>query len=256
MSENAAQEQTRWTCSMHPQIILPSNDQKCPICFMDLIPLEEESGGGGGGSGPQRRGRGPGRCGRRPGGTPLPGAAGSPGGRVAVDDNRLREVTAWYAGRLDRLHVGTRGVAVRAGQPLAEIYSPDLYSAQVELQAAASRTDGAGRLLESARRKLRLLGLSSDRIADIEAGATPRDHVVISAEAAGVVLERKAVEGQYVKEGGVLYTVVDLGHVWLKLEAFERDLAWLRAGQQVSSASAACPVRFSRGSSSSSTRPG
>jgi Cu(I)/Ag(I) efflux system membrane fusion protein len=88
--------------------------------------------------------------------------------------------------------------------------------------------------VEAARRKLRLLGLSDERVAELEAGAEPREHILITAEAPGVVLERQAVEGQYVKQGGVLYTVADLSQVWLKLEAYERDLAWLREGQQVS----------------------
>jgi len=247
-----AEEPTRWTCSMHPQIILPSNDQQCPICFMDLIPLEEDSGG-----------LGPRDLALSDEAAALADVAVAPVerrflarqvplvGRVAVDDNRLREVTAWYAGRLDRLHVGTRGVTVRAGQPLAEIYSPDLYAAQVELQSAARATrpgqGGATPLLEAARRKLRLLGLSAERIAEVESGAQPAEHIVITAEAPGVVLEQKAVEGQYVNRGGVLYTVADLSRVWLKLEAYERDLAWLREGQKVHFRTRNLPGQFFTG---------
>ncbi|PID39650.1 MAG: efflux transporter periplasmic adaptor subunit [Proteobacteria bacterium] len=236
--DGATRRETRWTCSMHPQIILPDNDQQCPICSMDLIPLEEDSGG-----------LGPRDLALSEEAAALIAVAVAPVerrfptrrvplvGRVTVDDDRVRDVTAWYAGRLDQLQVSTRGVSVRAGQPLARIYSPELYAAQVELQLAAQAVDTgeaeAATLRESARRKLALLGVPAERIAQIEAGTAPGEHVVINAEFPGIVLECKAVEGQYVPRGGVLYTVADLSRVRLTLEAYERDLTWLRRGQEV-----------------------
>ena len=125
---------TRWTCSMHPQIILPSNDQKCPICFMDLIPLEENTSAG-----------------LAPGDLALTETAAALAnvttdrverrfvtravrlvGKVAADETRTRTINARVGGRLDKLYVDTTGQEVTAGMKLAEIYSPELYTAQAE----------------------------------------------------------------------------------------------------------------------------
>jgi membrane fusion protein, copper/silver efflux system len=234
----------RWTCSMHPQIILPSNDQKCPICFMDLIPLEEDNNSGlnpnelslsaeaaaladVGTSVVQRR-----FVSRR---VPLVG-------KISVDEKRLREITARFGGRLDRLHLATTGVRVKRGMKLAEIYSPEIYSAQAELQTAAqaladvgqgSSRAGALRLVESARKRLQLLGLDPKQISDIAAGEDFDEHLTVVAPFDGVVIRRVATEGQYVKTGSVLYAMADLSSVWVTLEAYERDLQWLRLGQIV-----------------------
>ena len=130
---------TRWTCSMHPQIILPSNDQKCPICFMDLIPLEEDSGAAVGAD----------ELALSEAAAALADIAAVPArrdfvtrplrlvGKVAADETRTRSITARVGGRLDRLYVDATGQTVTPGMKLAEIYSPELYTAQAEVQAAA-----------------------------------------------------------------------------------------------------------------------
>lgn len=230
----------RWTCAMHPQIILPSNDQKCPICFMDLILLEED-----------------GQSGLQPNELSLSEEASALAdvgtslvqrrfvsrrvplvGKVSVDETRLREITSRFGGRLDRVYVSTTGAQVKRGMKLAEIYSPEIYGARAELetalQALADAGDGpsaagARRLVASARKKLRLLGLDESQISD----TSNDDHMTVAAPFDGVVLRRFATEGQYVKTGSVLYSMADLSSVWIILEAYERDLLWLRTGQTV-----------------------
>ncbi len=140
-----AEKPQRWTCSMHPQIILPSNDQMCPICNMELIPLMEDNSSGLGSnqlalseeaaaladvgvSVVQRR-----FVARR---VPLVG-------KVAADETRLREITARFGGRLERLYLAATGERVTKGMKLAEIYSPEMYGAQAELQTAVDTFAGS-----------------------------------------------------------------------------------------------------------------
>ncbi|MEN8006613.1 MAG: efflux RND transporter periplasmic adaptor subunit [Candidatus Krumholzibacteriota bacterium] len=249
----------RWTCSMHPQIILPTNDQKCPICFMDLIPLEEESGAH-----------------VAPGDLSLSEAAAALAdiatdkvrrefvareirlvGKVSADETRTRTITARVGGRLDRLFVDATGQTVTRGMELAEIYSPELYSAQAELQTAAgalaaaekagAATAGARANLRSAAERLRLWGMDEQQIQAIMAGEGISDHLVVRAPVGGVVVSRQATQGDYVKTGGILYTIADLSGVWVTLDAFESDVAWLREDQPVAFTARAYPGREFQG---------
>jgi len=248
-------ETTRWTCSMHPQIILPSNDQKCPICAMDLIPLEQDN-----------------TAGLAPGDLALTETAAALAdvatdrvsrrfvtravrlvGKVSADESKTRSITARVGGRLDKLYVDTTGQEVTAGMRLAEIYSPELYTAQAELQAAAkaARQDSetgalagsAPATLRAASERLRLWGMSENQIKRITAGDGISEYLTVTAPVGGVVIERMATRGDYVQTGSVLYAIADLSQVWIALEAFESDVSWLRPGQAVTFTTRAFPGR-------------
>ncbi|MBZ0266951.1 efflux RND transporter periplasmic adaptor subunit, partial [bacterium] len=180
-------------------------------------------------------------------------------GKVEVDETRVAAISAWVPGRLDRLYVDYTGSAVRKGDHLAEVYSPELLSAQQELLQAI-RTKGATResgsqvlrgsadaTVDAARDKLRLLGLAPGQIDRLAAAGDASDHVTLYAHAGGVVVEKNAVEGDYVKTGAVIYRIADLSHLWVKLDAYESDLAWLRYGQGVEFTTEAVPGRVFRG---------
>jgi Cu(I)/Ag(I) efflux system membrane fusion protein len=251
----SAAEPTLWTCSMHPQIILPSNDQKCPICAMDLIPLE--TGGG--------EGLGPRDLKLSETAAALAEITTAPVrrefvtrdirlvGKVSSDETRTRTITARVAGRLDRLYVDATGQTVTRGMKLAEIYSPELYSAQAELQTAAKAARAAGNSgaraqaaqanLKSATERLRLWGMTDQQIQDITDGEGISENLTIRSPVAGVVVGRQATQGDYVKTGSILYTIADLDRVWVVLEAFESDLALLRSGQPVEFSTRAYPGR-------------
>ncbi len=244
-----------WTCAMHPQIILPSNDQKCPICFMDLIPVETGTDAGLG-----------------PASLALSETAASLAeittvpvrrefvtrelrlvGKVSPDESRTRTITARVGGRLDRLFVDTTGQTVTVGMKLAAIYSPELYSAQVELQTAAqalreAEQQGTGIVGARANRhsvveRLRLWGMDEQQIRSLMEGGDPGEHMIVSSPVGGVVVERKAMQGDYVRTGSLLYTIADLSRVWVTLQAFESDLGLLREGQPVSLVTRAHPGR-------------
>ena len=239
-------ESSVWTCSMHPQIKLPEPG-KCPICFMDLIPVES--------SGVEETGNR--QLKMTAAARELAAIATTPvrrgiarhsvrvSGNVTYDEGRLAHITAWVPGRLDRLYADRTGITVRKGDHLAEIYSPDLLAAQQELiqvhratgqlqnsANSALRTTAAA-TLEAAREKLRLLGLTGDQISRIEQSQTASDHVTIHAPAGGVVVRKDAREGQYVQTGARIYTIADLSKVWVVLDVHESDLTWVRYGQTV-----------------------
>jgi len=244
-----------WTCSMHPQI-KKNKPGKCPICAMDLIPLTTNTGS---------------MTGLRqlvvsPSARALMNIQVTPVerryveakvrmvGKVDYDETRLKHITAWVPGRLDRLFVDYTGVQVNEGDHMVYIYSEQLYTAQQELIEAArakkaqSDTDtsnffatGGIDLLESAREKLRLLGLTQEQIAEIETRNKPTDHVMIYAPMGGIVIEKMKQEGDRVNTGDRIYTVADLSQLWVQMDAYESDLIWLRYGQSVTFTTEAYP---------------
>jgi len=246
-----AQEEktTIWTCSMHPQIRLPQPG-KCPICFMDLIPVPE-------GTAEEEGER---RLVMTESAMKLAGIETSPAerrhvharvrtvGEVEYDETRLADIASWVPGRIERLYVNFTGAAVKRGAPLAEIYSPQLVSAQEELvqarrsfDAAAAGDPSAAVTLESVREKLRLLGMTPGQIEAIERSGEVQRQVVTYAPASGIVVEVGAREGQYVQTGTRLMRIADLSRVWVVLRAYQSDLPLLRRGQEVRFTATALP---------------
>ncbi|MFO7957436.1 MAG: efflux RND transporter periplasmic adaptor subunit [Candidatus Brocadiia bacterium] len=254
-AESAEAEPQMWTCSMHPQIRQPEPGQ-CPICGMDLIPVE--SGAEGGSANPREFSTSvAGKAlmdietapvERRPVDVPVRMV-----GKVAPDERRIGHITAWVGGRIDRLYVDFTGTRVEAEEPMAYLYSPELLNAQQELLQAldAERElagsdmpimrDTAAATVEAAREKLRLLGLTRQQVAEIESRGEQRDHVTIHAPMGGVVIEKHVSEGMYVKTGTRIYTIADLSRVWVRLDAYESDIQWLAEGQEVAFTAEAFP---------------
>lgn len=244
-----------WTCSMHPQIRSPEPGA-CPICGMDLIPVSETEAEGG--AAPARvslsdTARALARV-RTTEVTRVPSPATDLRllGRVDYDETRVRTLTAWTGGRIDRLRVAATGQRIRPGQAIAELYSPEIYSAQQDLiQAARQRERLAGgtetaraaaaAALDAARQRLRLLGISRAALENMEKAPRPALRVTIHAPFGGTVIERLLSEGSYVSPGAGLYRVADLSRLWVQLDAYETDLSRLRVGQAVSITAAAVP---------------
>ena len=249
-----AEQAQEWTCSMHPQIRSPQPG-KCPLCGMDLIPVPQ---GDGVASSPHSLPMSENAIAladvrtlpvqRRPLALELRLV-----GKIVYDETRLADLTAWMPGRLERLFVDSTGVSVRVGEHLAEIYSPKLYAAQEELLQARRSTERLAQspiadlrstsaaTFEAARAKLRLLGISEEQMDGFLAADAPQERITLRSPATGVVIEKLAQEGAWVNEGSVLYRIADLSVLWLELDAYESDLAWLRAGQEVAFQVAAYP---------------
>lgn len=180
-------------------------------------------------------------------------------GKVDYDETRLAYITAWVPGRIDRLYVDFTGTFVRKGEPMVYLYSPELLSAQEELlQAvrAAEKIKKSGlsvvkettrATIAATREKLRLWGLAPTQINAIVKRGKPSDHMTILSPISGVVVHKDALEGLYVKTGTRIYTIADLSRVWVKLDAYESDLVWIRSGRNVAFETEAYPGEIFKG---------
>jgi len=242
---------TTWTCAMHPQI-RSNKPGKCPICGMKLIPVQTKTTGGLRTLTVSPEARALMNVETVPVERKYVETTVRMVGKVDFDETKLGYITAWVAGRLDQLYVDFTGVKVNQGDHMVYIYSEQLYAAQEELlqaikYAKQSSTNsirrGTGRidLVESAREKLRLLGLTQEQIDRIEKENRPSSHLTIYSPVSGVVIEKLKQEGERVRLGERIYTVADLSMLWVHLDAYESDLPWIRYGQKVTIKTEAYP---------------
>ena len=164
-------------------------------------------------------------------------------GMVAYDETMLVDVSPKIAGWVEKLHVDFTGAAVREGQPLLDVYSPMLVSAQEELLLARRLVDAtesepetraaisARELLESARRRLEYWDIPQDEIARIETSGSVTKTITLHAPASGIVIEKHVVLGARLTAGMKLYRIADLSRVWVQAEIFEKDLSLIRLRQ-------------------------
>ncbi len=180
-------------------------------------------------------------------------------GIVQYDQSRQAKVTAWVAGRIDRLHVNKVGEYVSKSWPVAEVYSPDLVSAQQEYLLALKSRDslknspiqsisqGGEGLVASARQRLKLLGVKDAQIAGLEKAGQPNIRLPIYTSLSGIVIEKIALEGQYVNVGDPLFSIADLSRVWVEVEVYENEFPNIRIGQVVDIVSQSYPGKTFHG---------
>ena len=154
-------------------------------------------------------------------------------GSIDYNETALADVTTKFRGWIENLYVDSTGKQVRKGEPLFDIYSPDLYSAQNEYVLALNQpTGGASGLKNSARQKLRLFDISEDQIAEMEKSRQPQRTLRVDAPIDGIVVEKMAVRGQMAEAGMKLYRLADLSIVWVQSQIYEQDLALVQVGQE------------------------
>ncbi len=162
-------------------------------------------------------------------------------GMIDGDDRRHRVISAYVEGRIEKLAVNYLGAHVQKGEPLAVFYSPTLLSAEREYAALAEKGQAVDRKqwLEAAAQRLRRLGLTDEQIAKLPGKNS--DNTEIVAPMSGTVIARSVYEGQYVKEGDKLFEITDLSKMWFLFDAYERDLPWLKEGQEIEITTGAIP---------------
>ena len=166
-------------------------------------------------------------------------------GAIDYNETALADVTTKFRGWIEKLYVDSTGKQVHKGEPLFEIYSPELYSAQNEYVLALGQ--GGGGLKASARQKLKLFDISDDQIAELEKTRQPQRTVRVNAPIDGIVVEKMAVQGQMVEAGMKLYRLADLSIVWVQSQIYEQDLALLKLGQEAEVSLSYLPDRKFRG---------
>jgi membrane fusion protein, copper/silver efflux system len=236
--EHASHDHTaKYYCPMHPQIVSDQPGQ-CPICSMSLVPMKEGVAKAPGGSAgptvaglvpvdaPPDRVQGIGirvEAARR---APLAASLRAVA-RIAADESRLARIHVRYSGYVEKLFVAEQGASVRKGQPLAAIYSDEVFRVEQELLQAKDWGDG---LADRARQRLRVLGISPDEIAAMLQRGKPAEVVTLRSPASGYVLALNVVQGDRVDPDRELFEVADLARVWAVADVYERDLARVGPG--------------------------
>jgi Cu(I)/Ag(I) efflux system membrane fusion protein len=236
-----------WTCSMHPQIRLP-RPGKCPICEMPLIVAATAQTGSGGEPMLQLSDHALAMASVET--TPVTRRELSRElravGKIQYSESALATITARIDGYAERLFVDFTGVEIKAGDHLAEVYSPELLVAQQELLIAL-RSGAAGQvvpLAEMAKVKLQRWGLTKDQIAGLVEKNAITDRITLYSPIQGTVIEKSIVQNSAFKAGDALYRVANLDTVWVYLDIYEVDLPWVRYGQRVEIATEAIPGRL------------
>jgi Cu(I)/Ag(I) efflux system membrane fusion protein len=247
--EQASQGQI-WTCSMHPQVRLPGPG-KCPICEMPLIPATAAAASA----------EGVAMLELSEHALAMARVETSPVerremthelrtvGKIAFDESSLATITSRVDGYAERLFVNVTGVELKAGDHLAEVYSPELLVAQQELLIAlqSGANDVESPLAQAAMLKLRRLGLSEEQIGELVEQRVLADRVTLYSPIDGIVIEKSIIQNSAFEAGQALFRIADLDRVWVYLDVYEYDLGWVRFGQSVRITAEAIPVRTFEG---------
>ncbi len=241
----AAAQQT-WTCSMHPQVRL-DRPGKCPICEMPLIPAGTAQGPADGPPMLQLSEHATAMASletvaveRRELSRDLRAV-----GKVEFNESSLATITPRVDGYAERLFVNFTGVQIKKGDHLAEVYSPELVVAQQELLISLQGGD-VGPLVETAKTKLKLLGLTEAQVAKLVEKRELAERLTLYSPISGTVIEKLIVDNAAFNAGEPLYRIADLETVWVYVDVYEYDLPWIRYGQKVSITAEALPgAKFS-----------
>jgi Cu(I)/Ag(I) efflux system membrane fusion protein len=178
-------------------------------------------------------------------------------GRVAVDETRIHHVNVKISGFISHTHGSFVGMAVKKGEPLFRIYSPELLAAEDEyvlalgtrntLRTGGSRSSDGDELVASARRKLELWDVPEGEIARLERGGKPMKDVTFYAPATGVITKKDMVDGMRVAAGEMPFEMVDLSRVWVLADVYETELRHVKMGMPATLTLKAYPNRIFKG---------
>ena len=257
---------TKYTCPMHP-FIIEDHPGACPICGMTLVPIKKSAGE----KANEKEMKAIEQVSLSPTQMVMANVATVKVNRMPLDkeinavgivqyDQSLQaKVTAWVAGRIDRLYVDKVGDYVSTRRPVAEIYSPDLVATEQEYLLAlksrdqlkdspiASIAESGEGLVKSARERLKLWGVKDYQIKALEKSGKPDIRLPIYTPLSGIVIDKLVLKGQYVKEGDPLFNIADLSRVWTDLEVYENEFPFIKLGQKVEITSQSYPGKIFHG---------
>jgi len=232
--QSTAGEEVVWTCSMHPSIRQPEFGD-CPICGMDLIPLANNENDGMDASMIHMSETAIKLADIRSAVVKSGNAVKSLNlnGILEKDERRVYTLASHIPGRVEELLLDFTGQRVKKGQVIAWVYSPELVTAQKELFEALNKQESQPLLVEASKAKLKNWKLSEEQIDQIIASGKPWDSIPVLAEKSGVITGKWVKRGDYIKQGQALYEVSDLSHLWMLLDVYEKDMAWIQESDSV-----------------------
>ncbi|RUO31097.1 efflux RND transporter periplasmic adaptor subunit [Aliidiomarina soli] len=244
LHQHGEDQEQEYTCSMHPNFRSTDPNERCPICGMELIPVTTSAARDDDLTRIEFTGRSLALLDLQTYVVQRGSASAQLRmiGSLEFDERSLTAISAWTGGRIENLYVNFTGDYVEAGEPLVELYSPELYVAQQELLQAYNQAqrDAPGFLADSnqttlraSRERLRLLGLTSTQIEKIIESGEASDRITIYAPTAGLVVTRNVSQGDYVNTGDTVLELADGDQLWAVFELFERDLQYIEVGQQL-----------------------
>jgi len=225
-------EEEIWTCSMHPQI-RQNQPGDCPLCGMDLIPLESTS--------------------VNPlvlemteeavqlahiqttivGSDQMLTSSLQVSGKIEADETTSASLTSHIPGRIEKLYISFTGERVYEGQKIATIYSPKLITAQKELLESYKMKDEQPKLYEASVNKLKNWKITDDQINEIIELQVVKENFDIYADYSGVVQKRLVSVGDHLGEGEVLFDIQNLSKLWVVFDVYEKDLELIKLGNLV-----------------------
>lgn len=248
-SKGTAEEVSIWTCSMDPQIRQPEPGL-CPICGMELIPLDES-----GTDDPltltmtesaiRMAGIQTSRVGT--------GSVGEEGaeswlinGKILPDERQIYSQPPHINGRIESLYVTYEGMYITKDSKIAEIYSPEIIAAQREFLEALKLKDVNPRMMEAARNKLKFLKIPDSFIAELENTGEVVETFPLLAGESGYVLNKNVEVGDHVDDGQILFDIYNLNSLWAVFDVYEKDLSKIKIGDIIEFRVAALPDQVFR----------
>lgn len=170
-------------------------------------------------------------------------------GTVQVDQNRVRTITPRVSGWIERLNVRAVGDAIHPGEVLAEVYSPELYSAQREYLIARQQhgAPGGSALMAAAKERLRLFGMPQSAMATLERTGKPLRDIPVVATESGVVTALNVRQGGFVSSKSTFYEIANLDRVWVNIAIYANQLPWVAIGNAVQIDAPAYPGKTWKG---------
>ncbi|WP_010136803.1 efflux RND transporter periplasmic adaptor subunit [Ochrovirga pacifica] len=232
--DEVAETNQMWTCSMHPQIMQPEPGD-CPICGMDLIPAETSADGlladqfkltenamalaniqtsivGNG---------------------EIKDNTIKLSGKIVINEDETATQPAHFNGRIEKLYINSLGQSVKKGQAIAQVYSPELVTAQQELITAYQIKDSQPELYKAVRNKFKNWKIDNSQLSEIETTGIIKTQFIIYSHVSGVVSEITVNEGVHVMDGRPIFKVTNLATVWANFDVYENQISLFKKGQEV-----------------------
>lgn len=232
--EEATETNQMWTCSMHPQIMLPEPGG-CPICGMDLIPAA--SGADGLAADQFKLTKNAIALANIQ--TSIAGINSIAGrgiklsGKITANEDKTATQSAHFNGRIEKLYINSIGERVKIGQAIAQVYSPELVAAQQELITAYSIRASQPKLYKAVRNKFKNWNIHGSQLTAIETTGKVKTRFTIYSYVSGVVSEIVVNKGDHIMDGHPIFKVANLTTVWANFDAYENQISQLKKGQEI-----------------------